>query len=112
MGWGSFSRGVHETLNSWADSKKKDCQPLEKHQFHAVVTVLGTNDIPKVTAGQKRWDKLEDAVNTVAKTLKDYLVEASMGSKGNSEHPSTSGLPVYISEHFYLRTRLRCRSLQ
>ena len=23
-----------------------------------------------------------------------------MGSKANSEHPSTSGMPIYITEHF------------
>ena len=41
-----------------------------------------------------------EAAIEVANALKDYLVEASMGSKGNSKHPSTSGTPIYISEPF------------
>ena len=61
-------------------------ESLQRHQFHAVVTVLGTNDIPTVTARQARWHQVEEAVNNVAKALNDYLVKASMGSKANAEH--------------------------
>ena len=74
---------------------------FQRQHFDAVVTVLGTNNIPKVTARQAMWDRLEDAGNNVAKVLKDYLVKASLDLRGaKSKHPSTSGVPVYITEPF------------
>ena len=43
-------------------------QALGNREFDAVFTVLGTNDIPKLTARAARW--LEDAVTKVIKGLK------------------------------------------
>ena len=86
--------GSTTVLQSYAEGEMKG-QPLERHQSHAVVTVLGTNDIP-----EKNLIDVGEAAIKVAKALKDYLVEASMGSKGNSEHPSCSGPPIYITEPF------------
>ena len=51
---------------------------------------------------------MEEAVNDVAKALKDYLVKASMGSEANSEHLGVANLH---HRTFLLRRKLQYHRL-
>ena len=93
--WKKLSSDVHGELQSYV----KD-ESLGRQQFDAVFTVLGTNDIPKVTGRQSTWHQLEAAINTVARALKDYLVKETRVRPASSEHPSTTGVPIYITKPF------------
>ena len=93
--WVRISSNVHRELQSYVKG-----QSFGRHQFDAIFTVLGTNDIPTLTARQAKWHQLDQAITDVAKALKDYLVKPSTGHGASSEHPSTSGMPIYITEPF------------
>ena len=68
-------------------------------EFDAVFTVLGTNDIPKVTANQARWHKIEDAMKTVLKGLKCYLRNSS-SQLADTKHSSASRVPLFVTAPF------------
>ena len=97
--WVKLSSNVHGDLQSYV----KD-ESLGRQQFGAVFTALGTNDVLKVTAHQSRWHQLEDAINIVARLLKDYLVKDARVKPASSEHPSTTGVPIYITSPFCFET--------
>ena len=44
--------------------------------------------------------QLEAAIDTVARALKDYLVKEARVRPASSEHPSTTGVPIYITKPF------------
>jgi hypothetical protein len=80
--WQRLGQDVHGELAAYAQSgtRSGSGQADLKGHFDVVVTVLGTNDIPKTSAMSKTWHKLEDVPPVVLTSLKAYLKpEASSG---------------------------------
>ncbi len=73
--WSKISGDAHTELQAYAKScKGKSDAPIDlRGRFDAVVTVLGTNDVPKVSALPRTWTRLEDLVPPTLEKLKVYL---------------------------------------
>ena len=97
-GWVKIAENVKRQLEAYCKG-----ETLAK-DFDAVFTVLGTNDVPKVTAGEKRWHQLEDAMTQVVNGLKGFL------------RTSVTGVPIYVTAPFCFEashaTLLFCETLQ
>ena len=92
--WVKISTDVKRLLATYSKG-----QALGNREFDAVFTVLGTNDIPKVTARAVTWHHLEDAVTKVIKGLKGFLREG-LTQAARSQHPWGTGVPIYVTAPF------------
>ena len=92
--WVKISTNVHGMLATYSKG-----QALGNREFDVVFTVLGTNDIPKLTASAEKWHQLEDAATNVIKGLNGFLREG-LTQAASSEHPSATGVPIYVTAPF------------